>query len=158
MRATNIHHIVNARETAHRSTRVKIPRRHFVKDFVSSEFDQYKVLSEQNMQIPPFACAYNNIANEGKYLAIADEEGTLGVIDTNQDNRAETAECPRYSWRAHQNAIFDVQWSSDDRVMVTASGDQSCKLWDVEEQKLICTLAGHECSVKSVQFKPDDPS
>ncbi|KAJ3217829.1 hypothetical protein HDU67_007246, partial [Dinochytrium kinnereticum] len=165
------HQAVASREILPSRPRINISKRHFVKGFVSSEFDQYKVLSEQGAQIPPFACAYNNIANDGKYLAIADEEGTIGVIDTTRDNRSETGEepilifpfkriedTPRVSWQAHQNAIFDICWTPDDKFMVTAAGDQTCRLWDVERQECVCVFAGHECSVKSVSYNPKDPN
>ncbi|KAI8849026.1 WD40-repeat-containing domain protein [Chytridium lagenaria] len=111
-------------------------------------------------------------ANGGKYLAIADEEGTVGLLilcwKINENDE-------RISWRAHQNAIFDICWSpmigiwyftiyrkySPDAFCtkkVTASGDQTCKLWDVENTHMICLFAGHDCSVKSVTFDPMAPN
>lgn len=35
---------------------------------------------------------------------------------------------------------------------VTASGDQTAKLWDVKTTELLGTFKGHQCSLKSVAF------
>jgi WD40 repeat protein len=41
---------------------------------------------------------------------------------------------------------------------LTASGDQTVRLWDIEKQACICVLHRHETSVKSIVYKPSDPS
>ncbi|KAJ3176921.1 hypothetical protein HK101_010336 [Irineochytrium annulatum] len=120
--------------------------------------DVYRCTGRQFSYVPPFACSYNNVANDGRYLAVADEAGSVGVIDTNSDNRAETEESPRFSFDAHENAIFDLCWTSDDRFMVTVSGDQTGKLWDVETQTCVNVFQGHTCSVKSIANNPADPN
>ena len=59
-------------------------------------------------------------------------------------------------WQGHMNAIFDVAWRCDDRRIVTASGDQSARLWDIETRQFDL-FEGHRCSVKAVSAHPTDP-
>ncbi|RKP38815.1 WD40-repeat-containing domain protein [Dimargaris cristalligena] len=61
-------------------------------------------------------------------------------------------------WSAHNNAIFDVQWHPDGSRILSASGDQTVKLWDVERR--VCTALfnqTHEGSVKSCSWCSQDP-
>lgn len=60
-------------------------------------------------------------------------------------------------WTAHDNAIFDVCWSNDDASILTAGGDQTVKLWDIETRSLKHLFASHTCSVKSINANPEDP-
>src|SRR5256885_855999 len=81
----------------------------------------------------------------------------VGFIDARYDNTIELEQV-RNELRAHDNAVFDVMWSHDDCSMVTASGDQTAKLWDVELQQCKATFGGHTCSIKSVNFNPLNPN
>ena len=53
-------------------------------------------------------------------------------------------------WSAHHNAIFDLIWLRGDRSILTASGDHSLQLWDVETRRRTARLLGHTGSVRSV--------
>ncbi len=57
-------------------------------------------------------------------------------------------------WLAHQNAVFDLDWVPGQDGLVTASGDQSVGLWDVETEERIATFRGHTSSIKTVRFLP----
>lgn len=57
-------------------------------------------------------------------------------------------------WVAHRNAVFDVIWSHDDRQLLTASGDLFVSGWDVESQRSVFKLRGHQMSVKCVRQVP----
>nr|CAG8435307.1 2069_t:CDS:10 [Entrophospora candida] len=129
--------------------------RHLMKDFLNNQQDVFRFTGEQGL-VAPFACSFNNVAREKKYLAVADEEGTVGLIDARYDNTLET-ECARVGFRAHDNAIFDIMWSHDDKSLVTASGDQTACLWDVESQQSKATFCGHTCSIKSISYSALDP-
>ena len=62
---------------------------------------------------------------------------------------------PAEQWFAHDNAIFDVAWCHRDDRLLTASGDQSVKLWDVETNVCHRTFKRHNGSVKAVSVRPD---
>ncbi|KAK9719608.1 hypothetical protein K7432_004711 [Basidiobolus ranarum] len=133
----------------------QVSQRFYIKDFVSTEKDVYKFMSENNTAAPPFGCTFNNIESNGRLLAVADEEGRVNILDTSFDNSIEN-ERTRISWHAHNNAVFDVQWTHDDKRVITVSGDQTAGLWDVETRKCLGNFYGHTSSVKSVTINPFD--
>ena len=63
----------------------------------------------------------------------------------------------RTQWLAHNNAVFDVAWCDGDDKLLTASGDQRCKLWDAETRTCLLSLRGHGGSVKSVATRRELP-
>lgn len=52
------------------------------------------------------------------------------------------------------NSIMDLEFSSDDRLLATASGDQTSLIIDMPTQTPIYCLSRHSSSVKRVQFQP----
>ena len=56
--------------------------------------------------------------------------------------RAPSTLPPEAQWVAHDNAIFDVAWCRGDGRMLTASGDQTVRLWDVETMVVHRTFRG----------------
>ena len=85
-------------------------------------------------------------------MAVGDEEGWVHLFDT--DPKA--AFTPHLRFRCHHNAIMDLQFSSDDKYLATASGDQSAQIIDMITQQCIAVLANHTSSVKQVCFQPED--
>uniref|UniRef100_A0A8C7FM92 Denticleless E3 ubiquitin protein ligase homolog (Drosophila) n=1 Tax=Oncorhynchus kisutch TaxID=8019 RepID=A0A8C7FM92_ONCKI len=80
-------------------------------------------------------------------LAVASEEGVLRLYNT------ENRQSPLLKeWLAHDNAICDLAWVPGEASLVTASGDQMAKLWDVTSGELLGSFKGHQCSLKSVAF------
>ncbi|ORY02781.1 WD40 repeat-like protein [Basidiobolus meristosporus CBS 931.73] len=112
-------------------------------------------MSDNNSAAPPFGCSFNNLETNGRLLAVADEEGRVNILDTSLDSSIEN-ESARVSWQAHNNAVFDVQWTHDDKRVITVSGDQTAGLWDVETRKSIGKFCGHKSSVKSATIYPYD--
>eukprot|EP00976_Prorocentrum_cordatum_P060570 1175965-Prorocentrum_minimum.AAC.1 len=47
-----------------------------------------------------------------------------------------------------------VLWEQNDSCILTASGDSSIKLWDVERRRQIYNLQGHFGSVKTLALRP----
>lgn len=84
-------------------------------------------------------------------LAVGDEDGYIHLIDSEGDfSKA------HISWRAHSNAVMDVQFSSDDSYLAAGSGDQTAQIVDVRTQQTLSVLAKHKSSVKQVRFQPGD--
>jgi WD40 repeat protein len=81
--------------------------------------------------------------------------GRIAQLPATWDERYEYA--PLALWTAHDNAVFDAAWTSGDTRIVTASGDQRARLWDVATQQLVASLRGHAGSIKSVSVRPDAP-
>ncbi|ORZ27124.1 WD40-repeat-containing domain protein [Lobosporangium transversale] len=123
-------------------------------DYISRPSDTYTFISQDSTTlVPPFSCAYNNVANEARNLAVGDEDGTIHIVDTRRDDAH-----PEGTIRiqAHQNAIFDLCWTRDDSKIITASGDQTAKLYDVETKACLGTFSGHAGSIKSTSMKFND--
>ncbi|CAG9862850.1 unnamed protein product [Phyllotreta striolata] len=101
---------------------------------------------------PIFTCKFNPKLSNEHILALANEDGKL-VVHNCRDRS-------RYGIRAHNNAIFDLAWTSDASNIITASGDHTTKLYDVQSGELrpISTFCGHSRSIKTVAAEPDDPA
>ncbi|RMZ71104.1 wd domain [Pyrenophora seminiperda CCB06] len=97
---------------------------------------------------PPFCTAS---CNTNSMLAIGDEDGNIHLQDSEGDFSK-----PHLSWKAHSNAIMDVQFSSDDLYLAAGSGDQTAQIVDVRTQQTLSVLAKHKSSVKQVRFQPGE--
>ena len=54
----------------------------------------------------------------------------------------------------HQASVINAQFSPDGEYIVTASADNTAKVWKTQG-KLVATLAGHQADVTDAQFSPD---
>ncbi len=91
--------------------------------------------------------------NTNPLVAIGDEEGHIRLIDSANECANKFAQS-FLVMKPHDNAIMDLEFSDDDNLLATASGDQTCHIIDVKAQKSIWALTGHTSSVKKVQFQP----
>lgn len=48
-----------------------------------------------------------------------------------------------HTLKGHTRAVVCVQYSPDGSVLASASGDNTCKLWDSSSGQLLQTLQGH---------------
>lgn len=55
----------------------------------------------------------------------------------------------------HTDTIFGLAFHPDGQWLVSASADQTIRLWDVARQELVQTLTGHTATVYAVAFHPD---
>ena len=103
-----------------------------------------------------------------RLLAVSDEEGSVTFLDVDApetyshgaylcSNALTHAERLRATIKTHDNAVFDVKWSADDRLIATASGDQTVGITDVTTQHAIGRAVGHTCTVKQVAWDPFNP-
>ncbi|XP_066386311.1 uncharacterized protein [Miscanthus floridulus] len=111
----------------------------------------------------PFAISFGKTAQTCNLLAVADEDGYVGLYDTRRrlpsasSSLEKSAETRVSDWVAHNNAIFDVCWIKDGSQILTASGDQTVKIWSVGNRKCIGVLSGHTGSVKSLSCHSSNP-
>ncbi|ORY15337.1 Lethal(2)denticleless protein [Clohesyomyces aquaticus] len=101
---------------------------------------------------PPFCTAS---CHTNSLVAVGDEDGWVHLLDTDDDTTADFTKS-HVSFSAHKNAVMDVQFSSDDLYLATASGDQTGQIIDVRTQQCVHVLAKHTSSVKQVRFQPGD--
>ncbi|XP_044467001.1 denticleless protein homolog [Mangifera indica] len=111
-------------------------------------------------ETPPLAVSFCKTSRNSHIFAVSDEDGYVSLFDSRRKFSSfachqENAEKARIiDWVAHQNAIFDLQWIKEDKNILTASGDQTIKVWDAQEKKCIGVLMGHTGSVKSLCSHP----
>ena len=86
-------------------------------------------------------------------VAVGDEEGHVRLIDS-ANEAADKFDESFLVMRPHDNAIMDLEFSEDDSLLATASGDQTCHIIDVKSQKSVWSLTGHASSAKKIQFQP----
>ncbi|KAL0965030.1 hypothetical protein UPYG_G00275870 [Umbra pygmaea] len=97
--------------------------------------------------VPPFGCTFSTAPGLQNVLAVANEEGVVRLYHTERKQSPVLKE-----WMAHENAVFDLAWVPGEAKLVTASGDQMARLWDVTSGELLGSFKGHQCSLKSVAF------
>ena len=112
------------------------------------------------VRVPCFSMEF--AARREGLLAVVDEEGFATILDTaaplpqSLKEAQETGFRPPRQFVAHNNAVFDVCWCHDDERLVTASGDTTLVVWDVETGAARLQLKGHAASVKAVCPRPGD--
>ncbi|XP_051866850.1 denticleless protein homolog isoform X2 [Pristis pectinata] len=110
--------------------------------------DEHTSSSDLGAPVPPFGCSWSTEQLHW-VLAVVNEEGMVRLYNTECHNKKD----PIFrGWLAHNNAVFDLAWVPGEPKLVTASGDQTAKLWDVKVSELLGTFKGHQCSLKSVAF------
>ena len=57
--------------------------------------------------------------------------------------------------RGHRNTVSSAAFSPDGRRVVTASVDNTARIWDVASGRELATLSGHKNIVTSAAFSPD---
>lgn len=58
-------------------------------------------------------------------------------------------------FKGHQEVVYDAAFLPDGKSLVTASFDQTLKLWDVATQAVLRTMEGHTGIVLTVDVSPD---
>ncbi|XP_060610296.2 denticleless protein homolog [Anolis sagrei] len=111
--------------------------------------DDHPSFGEMGIPVPPFGCTFSTAPNAQHILAVANEEGIVRLYDTHASTSSKKI---FREWQAHSNAVFDLAWMPREHKIVTASGDQTAKVWDVRTGELLGVCKGHQCSLKSVAF------
>jgi WD40 repeat protein len=87
-------------------------------------------------------------------VAVGDEEGWVRLLDS-ASSLPSVFSKTYLSFRPHDNAIMDLNFSDDDRLLATGSGDQCCRIIDMPTQETLHVLSGHKSSIKRVCFQPE---
>ncbi|GFY87221.1 transducin/WD40 repeat-like superfamily protein [Actinidia rufa] len=118
-------------------------------------------MEHSGIYTPPMALSFCKTSKKSHIVAVSDEDGYISLYNTrfkftSSSTYQENAGMIN-SMNLFQNfdsilPFYDFQ--ADDTNILTASGDQSIKLWDALEKKCIATLMGHTGTVKSVCCHP----
>ncbi|KAM3294688.1 hypothetical protein ACQJBY_037523 [Aegilops geniculata] len=148
------------------SARASAARLPYLSDLSSDPGDRgCGVISVEHSGDPaiPFAVSFCKVPQISRLLAVADEDGYVAIYDTRRrlpsrsSSIEKSAETRLSDWVAHNNAIFDVCWIKEGSQLLTASGDQTVKIWSVENKKCLGVLSGHTGSVKSLSCHSSNP-
>ena len=88
-----------------------------------------------------------SFSHNSKEIATANDNGTVTFW-----NHKGT---PLRSFLGHNKLVFQVNFSPDDQIFVTASGDYTAKLWFLNRNTDPIVLKGHKDSVTSAVFSSD---
>ncbi|XP_031477958.1 uncharacterized protein LOC116249011 [Nymphaea colorata] len=112
---------------------------------------------------PPLALSFGKTLRSGHLLAVADEDGFIALYDTRRPLPSsrfpieQPVEAKVSEWSAHSNAVFNTCWAKEDSVLMTASGDQTIRAWNVETTQLLDVMWGHSGSIKTLCSHPLNP-
>ncbi|KAK3145264.1 hypothetical protein QOZ80_4AG0326450 [Eleusine coracana subsp. coracana] len=93
----------------------------------------------------------------GSLLASCSDDWTAKIWSMKQEKCV-------YDFKDHSKEIYTIRWSptgpgtnnpNQQLLLASASFDSSIKLWEVEQGRLLYSLAGHRQPVYSVAFSPD---
>ncbi|KAJ1665716.1 hypothetical protein IW140_001758 [Coemansia sp. RSA 1813] len=132
-----------------------------LESLVSPNLRTFRLQSTDEPQLValPLACKYSNNAKACGKLSLVDEGGNVSIFDTFREQEDTSSQQdleglqPMIQWKAHDNSIFDFEWSPCDDQIVTASADETCRLWDVERQQMLGLFNGHTQTVRSVSWQ-----
>ncbi|KAI0810659.1 WD40-repeat-containing domain protein [Xylaria sp. FL0064] len=120
-------------------------------DFYSRPDDVHTCIShEGHGQCIPFCTA---TCHRSGITAVGDEEGRVRLLDSSSDS-SEPFSSIHLSFTAHTNAIIDLNFSEDDYLLATASGDQTGQVIDMMTQSPVAYLGQHTASLKQIRFQP----
>ncbi|KAK4449130.1 WD40-repeat-containing domain protein [Podospora aff. communis PSN243] len=87
--------------------------------------------------------------NKNSLVAVGDEEGYVRLLDSSKEFSK-----VHLSFPVHGNAVIDLEFSEDDCLLATASGDQTGRVIDMMTQTPVSILGQHTASLKQVRFQP----
>ncbi|KAG8311217.1 hypothetical protein J6590_047790 [Homalodisca vitripennis] len=126
----------------------------------SYKWDEFRSLSSAQDTVgepPVFACRFCKIPGFEHLLALANEDGKIGIQDTKSEYKERSVDNITCT-QGHMNAIFDLSWSDSSLRLVSVSGDHTAMLWDVSASTVapLGMFEGHTRSVKMAAFRPSD--
>ena len=63
-----------------------------------------------------------------------------------------------YSMTGHAKQILTVDFSANGYHVATGSGDHTCRVYDLRQQKVLTVIPGHSTTISRVRFSPENVS
>jgi len=91
------------------------------------------------------------------WMALSRSGKRVAAVTTSNEIRVWQVQdgVPLLSCRGHDDWVYTVAWSPDERQLASGSNDRTIRLWDADSGALLATLHGHTGPVWSVAFSPD---
>ncbi|KAL0103403.1 hypothetical protein PUN28_017579 [Cardiocondyla obscurior] len=99
-------------------------------------------------------CFYIAFSNDGKYLAcVHSEEYYYPIVVYEVKTLGKT----HVQFHGHKNFVYSLNWSSDDHCLLSASADQTTRIWDVRNQIVEhVEMLPHPSYVYCAKYEPGD--
>jgi U3 small nucleolar RNA-associated protein 15 len=92
------------------------------------------------------------IRRDGRIMVAGDDSGAIQVFDVNSRAILKT-------WKEHKQPVWATKFSPMElTTLLSASDDQSVRLWDLPSQESTVTFSGHQDYVRTVAFMPGQAS
>ncbi|KAL1953917.1 hypothetical protein VTO42DRAFT_2039 [Malbranchea cinnamomea] len=89
-----------------------------------------------------------DVRPDGRILVASDETGAMQVFDVNSRSILRT-------WKEHKQPVWLAKFSpGNPTTLLSASDDQTVRLWDLPSENSVRTLVGHSDYVRSGAFMP----
>ncbi|CAF4341019.1 unnamed protein product, partial [Adineta steineri] len=114
-------------------------------------WDAFTTNKEHAITMPTtwvLACAYSPSATT---VACGGLDNKLTIYPLNSDDDANKH---KKVVATHANYISSCKFMHSDQQLLTASGDSTAKLWDVESSVAIQTFQGHQADVMGIDISP----
>ncbi|XP_078701392.1 denticleless protein homolog isoform X2 [Branchiostoma floridae x Branchiostoma belcheri] len=112
------------------------------------------MLNRTHGEIIPSATGFCKVPGQEHVLCVCGKDGFIRLYCTKPDK----CNGQLSKWKGHVCAITDLEWSPHQSIMVTASGDDTARMWDMESTNLMGVFKGHTkwSSVLSASFRTND--
>ncbi len=84
---------------------------------------------------------------DGRVLVLCGADGFIRFIDMETKTRREL--------KGHDDVVWGIAISPDDKLLCSCSTDKSVKVWQIESLELIATFSGHADTVWGAKFTKD---
>ncbi len=121
-----------------------------MEDLRGFEWFYYWRLSHQKQRTLPQPDLVQGLAysSDGKWLAIALENGTIRLLDGTHQQEI-------HSLRGHHDRVYSVAFAPDSKILASASWDRTIRLWDVTTGLELKVLTLHENKIFSLAYAPN---
>lgn len=91
------------------------------------------------------------------WMALSRSGERVAAVTTDNEIRVWQVQggIPLLSCRGHDDWVYTVAYSPDERQLASGSNDRTIRLWDADSGALLATLSGHTGPVWSVAYSPD---
>jgi WD40 repeat protein len=103
---------------------------------------------QRSLVVPEFFAMAVDILRDGNVLS-GGTDRVLRVWDPQTGRLVSTLP------QKHSKSIRDVAVTPDDRYAISASFDETLKVWDLEQEQMVGDLVGHIGAVRAVRVTPD---
>jgi WD40 repeat protein len=106
-------------------------------------------LKDSLNSIKSFLCEYEIILNLIEFISNPNDDRKVRLYLNDQKSQEKIV-----TLSAHTKPIYCFQIFSDNKI-ITGSGDNSIKIWDIQKFQCICTLLGHRAPVSHLKMSDD---